>query len=228
MKFEKPLVHGRLIKRYKRFLADVKLDDGTIVTAHCTNTGSMKTCLEENAEVYLTHHNDPKRKTQYTWEMILINGKWVGINTNNPNRIIFEAVKNNEIERLPQYTHVKREVKFGDSRFDVFAENDEEKCFIEVKNVTMMKDHVALFPDAVTSRGLKHLSTLQSAKEAGYRAVIFFLVQRMDVERFEPAKEIDKAYAEKLHEVMCNGVEAIVYQAHISPEEIKLEKELPL
>jgi len=124
MKFKEELVHGRLIRRYKRFLADVLLDDGTKVVAHCTNSGSMKSCLEDDAEVYLTPVSDPKRKTKFTWEMIRINESWVGINTGNPNLLAYEAVLNNEIPELRGYTHVKREVKYGDSRFDVFAEND--------------------------------------------------------------------------------------------------------
>ena len=135
MKFQKKLIHGTLIKRYKRFLADIKLDDGTEVVAHCTNSGSMKSCLESGAEVYLTPVNDPKRETKFTWEMIKINGDWVGINTGNPNKLAFEAISAGTIPGLERYTFVKREVKFGDSRFDVFAENELEKCFIEVKNV---------------------------------------------------------------------------------------------
>ncbi|MFO7939870.1 MAG: DNA/RNA nuclease SfsA, partial [Bacteroidales bacterium] len=159
MKYPTPLVHGRLIKRYKRFLADVTLDNETEVTAHCTNSGSMKTCLEEGAEVYLSPAKDPKRKTPFTWEMIKINEKWVGINTNIPNQLAFEGVMAGKIPGLEGYTHVKREVKFQDSRFDVYAENDTNKCFIEVKNVTMKAGNYALFPDAVTTRGRKHLET---------------------------------------------------------------------
>ncbi len=122
MKFPEKLIHGRLIKRYKRFLADVLLDDNTEVTAHCTNSGTMKSCLEEGAEVYLTPVNDPKRKTKFTWEMIKINGSWVGINTGIPNKLAFDAVVAGTIPELAGYTFVKREVKFGDSRFDIFAE----------------------------------------------------------------------------------------------------------
>src|SRR6056297_848750 len=143
MKFKEPLIHGHLIKRYKRFLTDVTLDNGKKVTAHCTNSGSMKSCLEEGAEVYLSPANDPKRKTKFTWEMIKINGKWVGINTNHPNQIVDEAVKSEEIDQLKGYTHVKREVKFEDSRFDVYANNDQEECFIEVKNVTLKEGNAA-------------------------------------------------------------------------------------
>ena len=131
------LIQGKLVRRYKRFLADVILDNGDIITAHCTNSGTMKSCLEENAEVYLTPVDDPKRKTKFTWEMIKINGDWVGVHTGNPNKLAFEAVKNGEIKQLKGYTEVKREVKFEDSRFDVMAKNEEETCFIEVKNCTL-------------------------------------------------------------------------------------------
>jgi len=228
MKFKEKLIHGRLIKRYKRFLADMELDDGTIVVAHCTNSGSMKSCLEEGAEVYLTPVNDPKRKTQFTWEMIRINDGWVGINTANPNSLAYEAIMNNEISELSGYSHVQREVKFGDSRFDVFAENEHEKCFVEVKNVSMKESHFALFPDAVTTRGQKHLKTLMEVKAAGMRAVMLYIIQRSDVEVFAPATEIDPAYNEALKEAMKAGVEVIPMQALVTPMEIRLIKKLPL
>ncbi|MDA3952421.1 MAG: DNA/RNA nuclease SfsA [Bacteroidales bacterium] len=226
MHFTKALIHGRLIKRYKRFLADVILDTGEIITAHCTNSGTMKSCLEDNAEVYLTPVNDPKRKTKFTWEMIKINNDWVGVNTGNPNKLAFEAVKNGEIEKLKGYTEVKREVTFDDSRFDVMAKNKKETCFIEVKNVTYKKENYALFPDAVTSRGKKHLETLIKVKEQGMRAVMLFIIQRTDVDIFAPAKEIDPAYAESFKKAYEKGVEIIPFQAKVTPEKIELLKEL--
>lgn len=227
MKFEQPLIHGRLIKRYKRFLTDVILDDGSQVTAHCTNSGSMKTCLEEDAEVYLSPVNDPKRKTKFTWEMIKINGDWVGINTNHPNRIVYEAIANQEVEKLKGYKEVKREVKFEDSRFDVMARNDEHICFVEVKNVTMKEGNYALFPDAKTERGRKHLETLIKVKQAGMRAVMFYVVQRQDISIFGPAWKIDPDYAESLEKAIKAGVEVIAMMAEVSPVGIKLMKELP-
>ncbi len=228
MKFKKPLVHGTLIKRYKRFLADIKLDTGEIVVAHTTNSGSMKSCIEEGAEVNLTHVDDPKRKTQFTWEMIKINGNWIGVNTSWPNLIAFEAIQNGEIEKLSGYAHVKREVKFGDSRFDIYCENEHEKCFVEVKNVTMKVDNFALFPDSVTTRGQKHLKTLVEVKRSGYRAVMLYIVQRSDVSIFGPAAEIDPTYAKLLNEAVNNGVEIIVMQAEVTPEYIQLKNELPV
>ncbi|WP_462280031.1 DNA/RNA nuclease SfsA [Salinivirga cyanobacteriivorans] len=227
MKFNKKLVHGRLIKRYKRFLADVKLEDGQEITAHCTNSGSMKTCLEEGAEVYLSPVDDPKRKTQFTWEMIMINGKWIGINTNHPNLLAYEAIRSGQVPALRGYDEVKREVKFQDSRFDVMAKNDKETCFIEVKNVTMKDGDFALFPDAKTERGRKHLQTLIRVKEEGLRAVMFYVVQRMDVAKAGPAVDIDPAYADALKKAIDSGVEVIAMQAEVSPDGIDLVKEIP-
>jgi sugar fermentation stimulation protein A len=183
--------------------------------------------LEDNAEVYLTPVNDPKRKTKFTWEMIKINGDWVGINTGNPNKLAFEAVKNGEIEKLKGYTEVKREVKFDDSRFDVMAKNENETCFIEVKNVTLKEGNYALFPDAVTTRGKKHLETLIKVKEQGMRAVMLYVIQRMDVDTFAPAKKIDPEYAKTLKKAYEKGVEIIPVQAKVTPEKIEFIKELP-
>jgi len=227
MRFAQTLIHGRLIKRYKRFLADVKLDNGEVITAHCTNSGSMKSCLENGAEVYLSPVDDPNRKTKFTWEMIKINGDWVGINTGNPNKLAYEAVKNGEIEKLKGYTEVQRGVTFGDSRFDVMAKNGNETCFIEVKNVTLKEGDYALFPDAVTSRGKKHLETLIKVKEKGMRAVMLYIIQRTDVNIFAPAKEIDPEYSKALEIAKKKGVEIIPMQAKVSPEKIELIKELP-
>lgn len=218
--FPIPLVAGRLIKRYKRFLADVVLDSGETVTAHCTNSGSMKSCLEEGAKVYLSPVNDPKRKTKFTWEMIMINNGWVGINTSVPNRVALEWVKAGVIPGLQGYTNVKREVTFGDSRFDIFAENDKEKCFIEVKNVTLKEGDFALFPDAKTTRGQKHLQTLIKVKESGMRAVMLYIIQRTDVNIFAPERNIDPDYAKLLVEAHGKGVEIIPFQVQVSPEGI--------
>lgn len=228
MDFSEKLVHGTLIRRYKRFLADVKLDDGTTVVAHCTNSGTMKSCLENGAEVYLTPVNDPKRRTKFTWEMIKINNDWVGINTGNPNKIAFEEIYNDGIPGLTGYTKVLREVKFEDSRFDIYAENDYGQCFVEVKNVTLKEGKYALFPDAVTIRGQKHLKTLMDVKRVGMRAVMLYIVQRSDVEVFAPARDIDPDYADALKNALESGVEIIVMQAQVTPHSIKLVKQLPV
>ncbi|MFW6101760.1 MAG: DNA/RNA nuclease SfsA [Bacteroidota bacterium] len=227
MKFQKRLVHGRLIRRYKRFLADVELDNGQKVIAHCTNSGSMKTCLQEGAEVYLTPMNDPTRKTRFTWEMIKIRGSWVGINTNVPNKLAYEAVQNGAINRLKGYDKVQSEVTYGDSRFDLYLENDNEKCFVEVKNVTMKSGKYGLFPDAVTKRGKKHLQSLMRVKNEGMRAVMLYVVQRTDVEIFGSAWEIDPEYSETLKEAYEQGVEIIPMQTKVTPERIELLGEMP-
>jgi sugar fermentation stimulation protein A len=226
MQFKNKLVPGKLIERYKRFLADIELEDRSIVTAHCTNSGSMKSCLEEGAPVYLSPVDDPKRKTKFTWEMIYMNGGWIGINTMIPNLLVYEAIKANKIEKLSRYTNVKREVTFGDSRFDIFAENEKEKCFIEVKNVTMKVDQFARFPDAKTTRGKKHLNTLIEVKKQGIRAVMVYVIQRMDIDIFGPAWDIDPEYAETLVNAYDKGVEIIPLIVRVSPTQIEIDKEI--
>jgi len=228
MKFQKDLTHGHLVKRYKRFLADVILDNGDVVTAHCTNSGSMKSCLEEGAEVRLSPVNDPKRKTRFTWEMIRIGGDWVGINTSQPNTLAFEWVNQGLIAGLEGINGLRREVKWEDSRFDLYGEGPDGPCFIEVKNVTLKEGERALFPDAVTERGRKHLNTLIRVKHSGIRAVMLYVVQRMDVMIFSPAREIDSAYALALDEAVRQGVEIMVVQAKVSPESIEFHRMLPV
>ena len=159
--------------------------------------------------------------------MIKINGDWVGINTGNPNKLAYEAVLNETIPELAAYTNVKREVKFGDSRFDVFAENENEKCFIEVKNVSLREGKYAKFPDAVTTRGQKHLRTLMQVKQKGIRAVMLYIIQRSDVDIFAPAKDIDPGYAKALKEAVEAGVEVIPMQAKVTPKNIELVRKLP-
>jgi sugar fermentation stimulation protein A len=228
MKFSKELVHGRLIRRYKRFLADVTLDDGREVTAHCTNSGSMKSCLEEGSEVWLTPVNDPKRVTQYTWEMIRIGGDWVGINTSHPNTLAYEWIDKGLIPGLENLSGLRREVKWEDSRFDLYGEGPEGPCYIEVKNVTLKEGDRALFPDAVTERGRKHLNTLMRIRSNGMRAVMLYVVQRMDVQRFSPAREIDPEYGKTLDQAVCKGVGILVAQARVSPDGINFYRMLPV
>jgi len=227
MQFNRKLIKGKLIKRYKRFLADIELEDGTIVIAHCTNSGSMKTCLVEGAPVFLTPVDDSNRKTKFTWEMIKINKKWVGINTNIPNILVYDAITAGNINQINGYSNVKREVTFADSRFDIFAEKPGSRCFIEVKNVTMKDGSFARFPDAVTTRGKKHLETLMKVKESGMRAIMIYVIQRMDVEIFGPAWDIDPEYSNTLIKAQANGVEIIALQAEVSSDKIEIIRELP-
>jgi len=236
MKFKKQLIHGRLERRYKRFLADVILDDGSRVLAHCTNSGSMLSCLEEGAEVWLSPADDPKRKTKYTWEMIKIGGDWVGINTSNPNVLAMEWVSGGLIPGLEGLSALRREVKWEDSRFDLYGEmrggqsggGPLTKCFIEVKNVTLKEGERVLFPDAATERGRKHLNTLIRVKKAGMRAVMLYVVQRVDVRIFSPARDIDPEYGKALDEAIRQGVEIIVVQARVSPGSIEFHRVLPV
>jgi len=228
MEFRQQLIKGTLIRRYKRFLADVRLDDGTEVTAHCTNSGSMKSCLEEGADVMLSPVDDPKRKTRYTWEMIRIGGQWVGINTSHPNALAFEWISHGFIPGLEGLTGLRREVRWGDSRFDIHAMDGDTDCFIEVKNVTLREGDLALFPDAVTERGRKHLQTLARLKGRGMRAAMLYVVQRTDVSRFAAAREIDPAYAGALDQAIRRGVEVFVAQAKVSPENITFHRTLPV
>jgi sugar fermentation stimulation protein A len=222
MVFEQKLVQGKLVRRYKRFLADVELENGEIVVAHCTNTGSMKSCIEIGAPVLLSPAKDPNRKTKFTWESIFINNAWIGINTNVPNKIVYDAIVNKQIKGLDVYDTVRREVTFEDSRLDVYAENKDEKCFIEVKNVTMKVGDAALFPDAKTSRGLKHLQTLIRIKEKGMRAVMVYIIQRTDVSSFGIAKDIDPGYAKGLKAAVEAGVEVFPIQVVVSPDSIEI------
>lgn len=228
MEFHQPLVHGKLLRRYKRFLAEVLLEDGNQVTAHCTNSGSMKSCLEEGAEVFLSPVDDSKRKTRFTWEMIRIGGDWVGINTSHPNALAFEWIQSGKIPGLEGLTDLRREVKWEDSRFDLFGEQCGVPCYVEVKNVTLKEGERALFPDAVTDRGRKHLNTLIRVKHAGMRAVMLYVVQRMDVCLFSPAREIDPAYGKTLDDAVRQGVEIMVAQARVTPEAIFFQRILPV
>jgi sugar fermentation stimulation protein A len=236
MKFKKQLIHGRLERRYKRFLADVTLDDGSSVVAHCTNSGSMLSCLEEGAEVWLSPADDPNRKTRFTWEMIKIGGDWVGVNTSNPNTLAMEWVSGGKIPGLEGLSGLKREVRWEDSRFDLYGESGGEgagtgpagKCFIEVKNVTLKEGERALFPDAVTERGRKHLNTLVRVRKAGMRAVMLYVVQRTDVRIFAPARHIDPEYGKALDKAIRQGVEVFAVQARVTPQGIEFHRVLPV
>lgn len=229
IKFDPPLVSGRFIRRYKRFLADIELESGDIVTAHCTNSGSMKTCVEEGAPVYLSPVTDPKRKTRFTWEMIFINGGWIGVNTGLPNRLAEITINQQQITSLTGYSSLRREVTFENSRFDLMAEGGsrDKTCFIEVKNVTMKVGDFARFPDAVTTRGLKHLETLIRVNSMGMRAVMLYMIQRSDVDYFGVAKDIDPAYSAALDRACQHGVEVIPVQVKVSPYQIVIDRIIP-
>ncbi|TYC56427.1 DNA/RNA nuclease SfsA [Rhodobacterales bacterium] len=211
MKFAAPLVSGRLVKRYKRFLADVILDeDGTMITAHCANPGSMLGLKELGSPVWLSASDNPKRKLKYSWEVIEADGALVGINTAHPNRLVEEAIEAGRIVELCGYATLRREVKYGkNSRIDILLEGDNgERTYVEVKNAHLMRSPgLAEFPDSVTARGAKHLAELAQMVAEGHRAVMVFLVQRPDCARFSLASDIDPVYAEAFAVAVKAGVE---------------------
>ncbi len=228
MKFEQPLIPGKLIRRYKRFLADVELEDGQQVTAHCPNSGSMKTCDTPGWQVRLSTSDNPKRKLKFTWEMVHNGRCWIGINTILANRIATEAVQNGVIKELQGYPELRREVKYGqNSRVDLWLAKDDQQCFVEIKNVTLVEeDGFYYFPDAVTTRGLKHLQELIQMVKEGHRAVMLFLIQRSDGTVFRPADHIDPDYGRMLRVAFEKGVEILPYLAQVSPTEIKVTEKI--
>ncbi|HJV47952.1 MAG TPA: DNA/RNA nuclease SfsA [Geothrix sp.] len=206
------LVAGSLIQRYKRFLADVRLPDGSVVTAHTTNTGSMKTCWEPGDRVLLEPAANPARKLKFTWLAVERPGGWVGVETGMPNRVVAEAARRDVLPGLAGLNGVRTEVKYGaeNSRIDVLALDGEgRQVFIEVKNATLKEGDWALFPDAVTERGTKHLRELQAMVREGHRAAIAFFVHRTDVDRFDAARGIDPRYAEELDRAAAAGVQVL-------------------
>lgn len=223
-----PLILGKLIKRYKRFFADVQLKDGSIVTAHCVNTGSMKGCLEENAPVGISTSDNPKRKLKYTLEIIKIGETWVGVNTSLTNRLAEECIRENGIPEIGSFLQMHREVKYGvNSRIDILLETKAKKCYIEVKNVSMVFDGLASFPDAVSERGTKHLEELMGVVKEGHRGIMLYICQRDDAQKFVPAKEIDPVYAKALQVAYKAGVEIIVYKSKVSVKENKIDCKIP-
>ncbi len=228
MKLHAPLLRATLIRRYKRFLADVTLESGEVVTAHCANSGSMLGVKEPGSTVWLSPSTNPKAKLDYRWELIEVDGALVGINTSHPNRIVEEAIAADQIPELTGYADMRREVKYGEnSRIDLLLSKP-GLCYVEVKNVTMRAGKMALFPDAVTARGTKHLGELITMAAEGYRAVMFYLVQRPDCEAFGTAGEIDPVYARTLRQALTKRVEILCYQCHMSTDEIIIEKPLPI
>ena len=223
------LIPGILLKRYKRFLADVKLNGGKIVTAHCPNTGSMKGCREPGRPVYLSVHDNPKRKLKYTWELIEMPTSLVGVNTLVPNRLVFETVKAGLVPEISGYENVAREVTISDrSRIDLaMSAEGRYTCYVEIKNCTLVEDSVAMFPDAVTSRGLKHITELQTLIDSGHRCVMFYFIQRMDAKVFKPADHIDPEYGRGLRRAVQGGLEILAYDVAIDLNGIKLNRKIP-
>ena len=229
MEFTKSLIKGKFIKRYKRFFVDIKVDNKT-VTAHCPNTGSMMGLLDETNEVFITKNDDPKRKLKYTLEIIKVKKNLVGVNTHFANKIAFHGLSNNLIKEVANNDIIKPEVFFNkETRFDFLIEKNKQKIFVEVKNVTLFRDEkIAEFPDAVTSRGSKHLKALIEATQKGYKTYLLFLVQIQGVESFKIAKDIDNVYYENYLLAKKAGVNFLAYRCKINSKEIKIEKKIKI
>ena len=227
MKFKVRLLQGALIKRYKRFFIDIKYKN-KIITAHCPNSGSMMGLLDRGNKAWFSLSDNPKRKLKYTLEMIEVKNKKVGINTLLTNKIVLEALKHKKINSLNKFNHIKTESKFSDgTRFDFLLSNDKEKCFLEVKNVTLLRENkIAEFPDAITSRGTKHLNELCNAKKKGYQSYILYLIQRENCDSFKIAKDIDEEYKIAFSKALKSGVKILCYDCKLNSEEIKLNKQI--
>ena len=225
MKFTSSLIKGKLIKRYKRFFTDIEVNN-KILTAHCPNTGSMMGLLDKNNHVWLTHHNDPKRKLKYTLEMIKVNQKIIGVNTHRANKITNHALENKLIDEFKSVKNIKAEFKYSDdTRFDFLC----DKKILEVKNVTLMRDKdVAEFPDAVTSRGSKHLKKLINSIKKGYKPYVLFLTQIQGINNFRIAKDIDSNYFKDYLEAKKAGVNFLAYRCCLNSKEIKIEKKIKI
>ena len=229
MEFTKSLIKGKLIKRYKRFFVDIKLDN-EIVTAHCPNTGSMSGLLDEGNEVFISKNDNPKRKLKYTLEIIKVKKNFVGVNTHFANKIVLHGLSNNLIKEISNNDSIKPEVFFDkETRFDFLIEKKKQKIFVEVKNVTLFREKkVAEFPDSITARGSKHLKTLITATKKGYKSYLLFLVQIHGVESFKIARDIDKEYYENYLLAKKAGVVFLAYRCKINSKEIKIEKKIKI
>ena len=233
MQFPSILVKARLLKRYKRFFVDAELNNGKIITAHCPNTGSMRGLTDPGSVIWVSKSDNPKRKLKYTWELIedKLTKTLIGINTQSPNKIVYEALNNKLINKLKSYSEIKKEVKYGNnSRID-FLLNDinNNKCYLEVKNVHFSpKKGLAQFPDSVTTRGTKHLKELSNIAKSGTRAVMIYLVQRKDCSKFSIAYDIDPSYANYFDIAKKSGVEMLSYSCDINKKSISISKSIEI
>ena len=227
MKFKERLLQGTLIKRYKRFFVDIKYKN-KIITGHCPNTGSMMGLLNKGNKIWFSRSDNLSRKLKYTLEIIEVGKKMIGINTLLTNKIVFEALSQKKIKNFVKFNNIKPEVKFSDkTRFDFLISDNKEKCFLEVKNVTLSrKDKIAEFPDAITSRGTKHLKELIIAKQRGFESYILYLIQREDCKSFRIARDIDEDYKIAFDKALKKGVKIICYDCKISTEGIKLNNRI--
>lgn len=237
LKYETPMNQGRFVRRYKRFLADVERSDGSIITIHCPNTGSMKNCAEPGDQVWFSTASNKDRKYPHTWELVrTARGHYIGINTSRANQLVKVAIQNDVIAELHGYASLTNEVKYGAerSRIDFLLEGHPElpACFVEVKSVTLLEAPVSrrtgYFPDAISSRGTRHLRELMHMVEAGNRAMLLYCVQHSGIQAVRPAGHIDPAYAEGLREAVDKGVEVVAYKARMSPFGSRLWRSVPV
>ena len=230
MDFGQQLIPATLIRRYKRFLADVRLEDGTDLTVHCPNSGSMTGCAGEGWPVMLSESQKPGRKYRHTWELVNNGRCWIGINTHRANTIAAEGITHGTVTELSGYGGLRREVPYGDrSRVDILLENEDSSCYVEVKNVTLVDGEGRYaFPDAVTVRGQKHLRELTAMVTQGHRAAMLFVIQRSDGNIFVPADSIDPDYGDELRRALASGVEVFAYRADVNPKGITLTERVPV
>jgi sugar fermentation stimulation protein A len=231
LSYSAPLVEARFLRRYKRFLVDIELEGGAVITAHCANTGSMRACLESGAPCRLSFHDNPKRKLQWSLEQIYVAGQWIMVNTAKPNHVVEAAIRADRIPELAGYTIIERERKVGQSRLDLRLSGPSAEApvaWVEVKNVTMRAEKIARFPDAVTKRGTKHLHELIEILGTGERAVLFFHVGTTGVVEVRPADAIDPEYGGALRRAARAGVEILAYACDMSEEGLWLTRRLPV
>lgn len=230
MFFKPQLSTGILLKRYKRFLVDVQPigTENQILTIHCPNTGSMRSCSEPGSLVAFSRSDNPKRKYPHTLEMVQVENHWVGVNTARTNHLVAEAITEGKIKEFSEVENIKREVKVSSgSRLDLLVSHANQTTYVEIKNCSLVENGCAMFPDSVTERGTKHLRELISLKKKGENSCIFFLIQRMDADHFEPAAHIDPLYSSTLKEAADKGVLILTYQAKVTPEQIEISRQLP-
>ena len=229
MKFTKALIKGKFVKRYKRFFADVKVNK-SIITAHCPNTGSMMGLLNENNDAWVSKNDDPKRKLKFTLEILKSKNNLIGINTHLANKLVLEGLKNNSFLEFKNLENIQPEVFYNkETRFDFLVSKENNKSFIEVKNVTLIRDNKnSEFPDAITTRGSKHIKTLIEASKKGYQCYVLFLVQISNCKYFKIAKDIDKEYYENYKYAKKVGVKFIAYNCRIGSKEIKIDKKVKI
>lgn len=230
MRFQTPLVPATLLRRYKRFLADIRLDDGKEVTAHCPNPGAMLGLMEPGARIWVEPNSDPRKKLKFGWRLVELEGAHLaGIDTSVPNKVVKEALIERQISELSGYAEVRPEQKYGEnSRIDFLLEGS-QKVFVEVKNVHLRRtESWAEFPDCVTARGTKHLNELMHVTASGNRAVMLYLVQRTDCDKFRLASDIDPTYAQAFDAARAAGVEMICYGTHITPEGVEISSQFPV